>query len=81
MALDATGPGGTILGRHGREFFQRYYTWPSEERKYRDLFDRLSREPAAGRMAPLPGLIGRHRRSCPPARALVDAAPAGAVLR
>jgi glycosyltransferase involved in cell wall biosynthesis len=79
--LDATGPGGTILGRHGREFFQRYYTWPSVERKYRDLFDRLSREPAAGRMAPLPGLIGRHRRSCPPARAVVDAAPAGAVLR
>ncbi|HEX5069977.1 MAG TPA: glycosyltransferase [Vicinamibacterales bacterium] len=79
--LDATGPAGVILGRQGREYYQRYYTWPSVERKYRDFFERVSREPAGTAMAPLPGFVARHRRSLPPARAVLDGTPSGAVLR
>jgi len=79
--LDATGPAGVILGRQGHEYYQRYYTWPSVERKYRDLFDRLSRETPAAHMPPLPGIVQRYRRSLPPARTVLDGMPSGAVLR
>jgi glycosyltransferase involved in cell wall biosynthesis len=77
--LDGTGPIGPILGQHGREFFRRHYAWPVIERKYLDLFERLSREPAPA-MAPLPGFFARRARTCLPARQVVDAAPVGAVL-
>ena len=43
-ALEASGPLGAILGRNGREFFRRHYTWPVIERKYLEMFDRLKRE-------------------------------------
>jgi len=79
--LDATGPAGAILGRQGHEYYQRYYTWPSVERKYRDLFDRVSRDSSPAPMAPLPGVLARHRRTLPPGRAVLDATPSGAVLR
>ncbi len=79
--LDATGPAGAVLGRQGRDYFQRHYTWPVIERKYRDMFDRLKREPAHAAMAPLSGWLARGRRSLPPARAVLDAVPAGPVTR
>ena len=80
-ALEAAGPLGTLLGRNGRDFFRRHYTWPVIERKYLEMFDRLKREPAATEMAPLPGFFARRRRTLPPGREVVDAIPAGPVLR
>ena len=69
-ALEATGPLGAILGRNGREFFRRHYTWPVIERKYLEMFDRLKREPSARRRSmPLPGFFARRRRDLPPAAA------------
>lgn len=76
--LDSTGPVGAVLGRHGREFFRRHYTWPVIERKYLDMFERLSRVPATG-IDPIPGFFARRARTLPPAAAVVAAAPAGAV--
>jgi glycosyltransferase involved in cell wall biosynthesis len=78
-ALEGAGPLGPILGRNGREFFRRHYTWPVIERKYLDMFDRLTREPAPA-MDPLPGWFARRRRTLRPAREVVDHAPAGPVV-
>jgi glycosyltransferase involved in cell wall biosynthesis len=80
-ALEATGPLGAILGRNGREFFRRHYIWPVIERKYLDIFDRLKREPAGAAMEPLPGFFARRRRDVRPAREVMNAAPAGPVVR
>jgi glycosyltransferase involved in cell wall biosynthesis len=77
--LDGTGPLGVVLGRHGREFFRRHYTWPVIERKYLDLFERLARAPATD-VSPLPGFFARRRRTQAPAAALVGAAPTGPVI-
>jgi glycosyltransferase involved in cell wall biosynthesis len=79
-ALEASGPLGAVLGRHGRDFFRRHYTWPVIERKYLETFDRLKREPAPTPPAPLPGWFARRRRNVPPAREVVDKAPTGPVL-
>jgi glycosyltransferase involved in cell wall biosynthesis len=80
-ALEGTGPLGAILGRNGREFFRRHYAWPVIERKYLEMFDRLTREPATAPLEPLPGFFARRRKSAPPARDVVAAVPAGPVLR
>jgi glycosyltransferase involved in cell wall biosynthesis len=79
-ALEGTGPLGAILGANGREFFRRHYAWPVIERKYLEMFDRLKREPSPG-IEPLPGWFARRRRDRRPAREVVDAAPAGPVLK
>jgi glycosyltransferase involved in cell wall biosynthesis len=78
--LEATGPLGGLFGRNGREFFRRHYAWPVIERKYLDMFDRLRREPAPA-MQPLPGWLGRRRRTERPAESVVASAPSGPVLR
>src|SRR5690606_34848593 len=77
--LEASGPVGGILGRNGREFYRRHYSWPVIERKYLDMFERLRREPAAP-IEPLPGFFARRARAQPPAAESVAAAPAGAVV-
>lgn len=79
--LEASGPIGAILGRQGREFFSRHYTWPVIERKYLDMFDRLKREPSTRQPEPWPGWWARRQRTLPPARQVVDRVPAGPVLR
>jgi glycosyltransferase involved in cell wall biosynthesis len=79
-ALEGRGPLGAILGRNGREFFGRNYSWPVIERKYLEMFDRLKREKAAAPMAALPGFFGRRRKTIRPSRELVEGAPAGPVL-
>ena len=67
--LEATGPLGGVLGRNGREFFRRHYTWPVIERKYLEMFDRLKREPAP-RHGAAAGLVrARRKRNLPAARA------------
>jgi glycosyltransferase involved in cell wall biosynthesis len=80
-ALEARGPLGAILGRNGREFFRRHYSWPVVERKYLEMFDRLKRDPKAAPMAALPGFFGRQRKTVRPGRELVEGAPAGPVLK
>jgi glycosyltransferase involved in cell wall biosynthesis len=80
-ALEASGPIGGILGANGRDFFRRHYAWPVIERKYLEVFDRLKREPAPAPPPPLPGWFGRRRRDLRPAKEIVDAVPAGPVLK
>ena len=68
------------LGRNGRAFFARHYSWPVIERKYLDMFDELRRTPVTHSMEPLPGWLARRARTCPPAADVVHALPAGAVV-
>jgi glycosyltransferase involved in cell wall biosynthesis len=77
--LEASGPLAGLLGRNGREFFRRHYSWSVIEQKYLDVLKRLTREPVPV-LEPLPSFFARRRRSLPPARQIMDAAPAGAVL-
>lgn len=79
--LEGTGPLGPVLGRNGREFFRRHYTWPVIERKYLEMFDRLAREPAPAALEPLPGFFARRQRDVRPAREVVDAVPSGPVVK
>ncbi|HET9266572.1 MAG TPA: glycosyltransferase [Vicinamibacterales bacterium] len=79
--LEATGPLGAVLGQNGRDYYRRHYAWPVVERKYLEMFDRLKRERAAAPMAALPGYFARRARREPPGRQIMNAAPAGAVLR
>jgi glycosyltransferase involved in cell wall biosynthesis len=65
------------LGRNGRAYFERHYTWPVIERKYLDMFERLTSEPPRRAMEPLPGWLARRRRTQPPAADVVDRLPAG----
>lgn len=80
-SLEAAGPVGAVLGRSGREFFRRHYTWPIVERKYLDMFDRLARDTAAPPIEPLPGFFGRRKRALSPGREVMAAAAAGPVVR
>jgi len=81
FALEAQGPIGAVLGRQGREFFRRHYTWPVIERKYLDMFDRLRRDTSIQAAEPWPGWWARRQRNLPPPREVLDAVPAGPVLR
>ncbi len=65
------------LGRNGRRYFETHYTWPVIERKYTDMLDRLSREPAERDMEAGPGWWTRRRRTLPAADGIVDALPQG----
>ena len=68
------------LGENGREYFARHYSWPIIERKYLDMFERLTASPPAHTMEPVPGWLERRARSAPPASDVVNAVPRGAVL-
>jgi glycosyltransferase involved in cell wall biosynthesis len=84
-SLESNGPLHARLGRNGRDYFARHYTWPVIERKYLEMFDRLKREDAQGSAArtlePLPGWLARRRRDLPPASEVLARIPAGPVLR
>ncbi len=73
----------SALGRNGSAFFRTNYTWPVIERKYLDMFDRLTRDAGdvggARAMAPLPGWWGRRQRTLPPARDIFQGLPSGPV--
>ncbi len=77
-SLESNGPLNAVLGRNGREYFKRHYTWPVIERKYLDMFDRLKREKAPARMEPLPGWFARRRVDVPAASELLAGIPSGA---
>ena len=65
------------LGRNGRAFFEKHYSWPVIEKKYVDMLQQLSKETPSQKMAPLPGWFGRRRRSQPPADSVVKQLPSG----
>jgi glycosyltransferase involved in cell wall biosynthesis len=79
-ALEGTGPLGALLGRNGREFFRRHYTWPVIERKYLDTFERLKKESASAAAEPMPGWFARRRRTLPAAKEIVNRVPTGPVV-
>ena len=83
-ALESNGPLHARLGRNGREYFARHYTWPVIEAKYLDMFARLKREDAGGAprqpIAPLPGWIARRRRDQRPGAEVLADIPVGAVV-
>jgi len=65
------------LGRNGRAFFERNYSWPVIEKKYVDMLEQLSQEKPARAMEPMPGWFARRRRSLPPADSIVKQLPIG----
>ena len=68
------------LGRNGRQFFREHYDWPVIERKYLDMFERLSHEPPGKPMDPLPGWLERRRQNLPAANEVVARLPKGPAL-
>jgi glycosyltransferase involved in cell wall biosynthesis len=68
------------LGRNGRQFFREHYDWPVIERKYLDMFGRLSKEPPSRPIDPLPGWFARRRQELPPAEDVLAALPTGPSL-
>jgi glycosyltransferase involved in cell wall biosynthesis len=83
-ALESNGPVHARLGRNGRDYFTRHYTWPVIEQKYLDMFDRLKREDAAGAprsaIESLGGWITRRRRERRAAAEVLAGIPSGAAL-
>jgi glycosyltransferase involved in cell wall biosynthesis len=82
-SLESNGPLNARLGRNGREFFKRNYGWPVIERKYLDMFERLTRESGASgfsrKIDPLPGLLARRKRELPASLDVLSRIPRGAV--
>jgi glycosyltransferase involved in cell wall biosynthesis len=76
-AIDTTPSLQAALGRNGRTFFERHYTWPVIIQKYVDMLNQLSREKPARAMEPLPGWLTRRRTNLPPADAVVSQLPKG----
>jgi len=68
------------LGRNGRAFYARHYSWPVIERKYLDMFEQLRGEPAEYGMEPIPGWLARRTTTVPPAAVVVNALPTGPVV-
>ena len=65
------------LGRNGRQFYRDNYDWPVIERKYLDMFARLSLEPPARTIDPLPGWFDRRRQDRPAAEDVLATLPGG----
>jgi glycosyltransferase involved in cell wall biosynthesis len=77
-AIDTAPSLQAALGRNGRAFFERHYAWPVIEKKYVDMLEQLSKEPAGRTMEPVPGWFSRRRRSQPAADEVVKKLPVGA---
>ena len=65
------------LGRNGRDYFEHHYGWPVIEKKYLDMFARLTSDPPTHRMERLPGWLSRRRRTMRPAAEVVASLPSG----
>ena len=76
-AIDSNPGLQATLGRNGRIFFEKHYSWPVIEKKYVDMLQQLSKETPSHRMEPMPGWFGRRRRSQPPADSVVKQLPTG----
>ena len=80
-AIDFNPALAAALGRNGREYFARHYSWSIIERKYLEMLDRLKREQATATVEALPGWWARRRKALPPADDVVAKLPSGAVLK
>jgi glycosyltransferase involved in cell wall biosynthesis len=80
-SLESNGPLHARLGRNGRDFFARNYAWPVIERKYLEMFDRLSRDPVAPPfrrpLDPMPGWFARRKRELPASQEILERIPRG----
>ena len=68
------------LGANGLEYYRRHYAWPVIERKYLEMFDRLSRErrtPRPDWPPTFPGWWERRKPTLRPAAYVVEKVPAG----
>ena len=83
-SLESNGPLHARLGRNGRDYFARHYTWPVIEQKYLEMFDRLKRDDATGsprkRIEAIPGWLARRARTISPANDVLARIPSGAVV-
>jgi len=79
-SLESNGPLHARLGRNGREYFRRHYTWPVIERKYLEMFERLKKEARARQVEPLPGWFAQRKRELPAAADVLATLPSGAVI-
>lgn len=70
----------TTLGRNGRQFFRTHYDWPVIERKYLDMFDRLTKSSVRPKLERPPGWFARGRRDLPAAEEVVAKLPVGPAL-
>ena len=68
------------LGRNGRQFFRDHYDWSVIERKYLEMFARLSQEGSGRPIAPLPGWFERRRGQFAAGAEVVAALPSGPVM-
>jgi hypothetical protein len=81
QAIDLNPSLAAALGRNGRDYFTRHYSWPVIERKYLDMLGRLSAETSRRLpMPPLPGWWARRRPDLPPADQVVADLPTGPAL-
>jgi glycosyltransferase involved in cell wall biosynthesis len=69
------------LGRNGRQFFKDNYDWPVIERKYLEMFERLTKDAPAATTDPLPGWFDRRRQDLPGAEEVLAKLPKGPVGR
>src|SRR5215203_1674911 len=76
-SLESNGPLNALLGRNGREFFTRNYSWPVIERKYLDMFAQLKKAEGGQAVEPLPGWFARRKRELPPSREALHRIPRG----
>ncbi len=66
-----------VLGKNGRQFFREHYDWSVLERKYLDMFARLSREPVGNGPTPPPGWFERRRQNLAAADEVTEQLPRG----
>jgi glycosyltransferase involved in cell wall biosynthesis len=79
-AIDFNPSLAAALGRSGRDYFNRHYSWPIIERKYLDMLERLGREPHVTQMEAVPGWFARRRNDVPPGNEIVSKLPVGPAL-
>jgi glycosyltransferase involved in cell wall biosynthesis len=80
FTLTTNRPLNQAFGENGRRFYDRHYAWPVIQRKYEDMLAQLARagsSPVA--LDPLPGWLGRRRKTLPAAQSVVDALAKGPV--
>ena len=71
------------LARDGRTYYEHHYTWDVIEQKYMSMLDKLQAADRKGYETipkTRPGWFERHKRTCKPARDIVDKLPTGPVL-
>ena len=76
-AIDAGPSLQAALGRNGRAFFERHYSWPVIEKKYVDMLQQLSTETPSRPIEAPAGWFARRRRTLPPADSVVKQLPTG----